>query len=80
MLLRQARDVEPGNPRWPAQIGYVSALVVLGVDMINQNGLPTRHNPVEAKGELHAIRALRCGRLREPQPPGSGRVSAPVDK
>jgi hypothetical protein len=56
-LLRQARDVEPGNPQWSAHIGYVSALAVLGVDMINQNGLPTRHNAGEAKGEL-AIRLV----------------------
>jgi hypothetical protein len=63
-LLQQARDVEPGNPQGSAQIGYVSGLAVLGVDMINQNGLPTRHNPAEAKSELatRVVEELRASR------------------
>ena len=48
-LLRQAQSVEPDDREWPARIGYVYALGILGVDMINQNGLPTSHNAAEAK-------------------------------
>ena len=40
-----------------ARLGYLYALGILGVDMINQNGLPTSHNPVEANGDF-ARRAL----------------------
>lgn len=55
-LLKQAQAAEPGDRKWPAWIGYVYALSVLGVDMMNQNGLPTSHNADEAKG-LFAARA-----------------------
>jgi hypothetical protein len=51
-LLRQAQQADPGNPEWPTRVGYVSALAILGVDMMNQNGLPTRHNAAEAKSDL----------------------------
>jgi hypothetical protein len=51
-LLKQAQRLEPGNRKWPAKIGYVYALAILGVEMINQNGLPTSHNPDEAKGRF----------------------------
>jgi hypothetical protein len=51
-LLRQAQRVEPGNRELSGQIGYVSALAILGVDLINQNGLPTSHNPAEAQGDF----------------------------
>ena len=48
-LLKQAQQLDPSNREWPARIGYVYALSILGVDMINQNGLPTSHNADEAK-------------------------------
>jgi hypothetical protein len=51
-LLRQAQRAAPGDRELAAQIGYVSALAILGVDMINQNGLPTSHNPAEAQGDF----------------------------
>ncbi len=48
--LKQAQQLDPGSREWPARIGYVYALSILGVDMMNQNGLPTSHNSDEAKG------------------------------
>jgi len=61
-LLRQAQVVDPGNREWQARIGYAYALAILGVDMVNQNGLPTSHNPAEAKSAfaLRAIDALKA--------------------
>jgi len=56
-LLRQAQRAEPGNRELAAQIGYVYALAILGVDMINQNGLPISHNLEEARGDF-ALRAV----------------------
>jgi hypothetical protein len=56
-LLRQAQSAEPDSREWRARIGYVYALAILGVDMVNQNGLPTSHNAAEAKGAF-ALRAV----------------------
>ena len=56
-LLRQAQSAEPNNREWPARIGYVTALGILGIDMVNQNGLPTSHSAAEAKGPF-ALRAI----------------------
>jgi hypothetical protein len=53
-LLREAQQLEPGSREWPAKIGYVYALAILGVEMINQNGLPTSHNSDEAMGRFAA--------------------------
>jgi len=55
-LLRQAHAVEPDNRELSALTGYVYALGILGVDMMNQNGIPMSHDPAEAKGDF-AIRA-----------------------
>jgi hypothetical protein len=57
-FLRRAHQAEPGNREWSARIGYALALAILGVDMKNQNGLPTRHNPVEARSELASRAAV----------------------
>jgi hypothetical protein len=56
-FLRQAQQVEPDNPEWRARLGHVLALAILGVDMMNQNGLPTSHNSAEARSAfaLHTI-------------------------
>lgn len=61
-LLRQAQSAEPNSREWPARIGYVYALAILGVDMVNQNGLPTSHNAAEARSAfaLRAIDELRA--------------------
>jgi hypothetical protein len=56
-LLRQAQSAEPANREWPARIGYVTALGILGIDMVNRNGLPSSHNPAEAQSPF-ALRAI----------------------
>jgi tetratricopeptide (TPR) repeat protein len=56
-LLKQAQHAAPANRELSSRIGYVYALAILGVDMINSNGLPTSHNPAEAKGDF-AMRAI----------------------
>ena len=56
-LLKEAQHAAPDDRQWSSRIGYVYALAILGVDMINQNGLPTSHNPAEAKGDF-AMRAM----------------------
>jgi hypothetical protein len=56
-FLRQAQHAAPADQELAARIGYVYALAILGVDLINQNGLPMSHNAAEAHGEF-ARRAL----------------------
>lgn len=56
-LLTQALSIDPANRDLSAMVGYVYALAILGVDMINQNGLPTSHDPAEAAGDF-ARRAM----------------------
>jgi len=56
-LLQQAQHAAPGDRDLDAKIGYVYALAILGVDMMNQNGLPTTHNAAEAHSEF-AARAM----------------------
>ena len=56
-LLRQAHSVEPNSREWPMRIGTVYALGILGVDMVNQNGLPTSHNAEEVRNAF-ALRAI----------------------
>jgi tetratricopeptide (TPR) repeat protein len=51
-LLKQAQAVAPDDRDLAVMTGYVYALAILGVDMINQNGLPTSHNPAEAAGDF----------------------------
>jgi hypothetical protein len=56
-LLRQAQSAEPDRREWPARIGYVYALAILGVDMVNRNGLPTSHDVAQAKSAF-ALQAI----------------------
>ncbi len=56
-LLRQAQHAAPGHRELSASIGYVYALAILGVSMINSNGLPMSHNAAEARGDF-ATRAV----------------------
>jgi hypothetical protein len=51
-LLRQAQQAAPGDPELAAHIGYLYALAILGVDMINHNGLPLSASAVEAQGDF----------------------------
>jgi hypothetical protein len=48
--LKRAQALEPKNPEWSASLGYLYALGVMGVNRLNQNGLPTGVNPAEAQG------------------------------
>ena len=50
------QSAEPSNREWPACIGYVT-LGILGVDMVNQNGLPTSKSAAEANSAF-ALRAI----------------------
>jgi hypothetical protein len=51
-LLRQARHAAPADRELAAHIGYVYALAILGVDMINHNGLPLSYSAAEAQGDF----------------------------
>ena len=53
-LLKEAQRAAPRDAQWSGRLGYLYAIAILGVDMINQNGLPTSHSPAEAKGEFAA--------------------------
>jgi hypothetical protein len=48
-LLQQAQQSAPGDPELAAHIRYLYALAILGVDMINHNGLPSA-SAVDARG------------------------------
>jgi hypothetical protein len=55
-LLKEAQAMQPDNKELSAFRGYVYALGILGVTMMNQNGLPNSHDPAEAKSDF-AVRA-----------------------
>jgi hypothetical protein len=46
-LFKRAQQVEP---RWSRALGHLYAIGILGLEMMNENGLPTSHNPAEAEG------------------------------
>jgi hypothetical protein len=48
--LKRAQALEPKNPEWSASLGYLYALGIMGVNGLNQNGLPTGVNPAEVEG------------------------------
>jgi len=56
-LLKQAQIAAPGNREVASQLGYVYALTILGVDMVNGNGFPMSADVKEAQGDF-ARRAL----------------------
>ena len=49
-LLKVAQRAAPQDAQWSGRLGYLYAIGILGVDMINQNGLPMSHSPAESKG------------------------------
>jgi tetratricopeptide (TPR) repeat protein len=49
-LLKGAQRAAPQDAQWSSRLGYLYAIGILGVDMINQNGLPTSHSPAASKG------------------------------
>ncbi len=48
--LKRAQVLEPKNPEWSASLGYLYALGIMGVNGLNQNGLPTSVDPSETTG------------------------------
>jgi hypothetical protein len=52
MLLKQAHRAAPDTAEYRAHMGYVYALAILGVEMINSNGLPMSQNVAEAQGDF----------------------------
>jgi|SRR5262245_39621129 len=60
-LLKQAQQAAPNDAEWSNHLGYLYALAILGVDGMNQNGLPTQHNPTEAKRSFRQASAGRTG-------------------
>jgi len=51
-LLQQAQRAAPGNQEVAPHLGYVYALAILGIDMINENGFPMSANVEEARGDF----------------------------
>jgi tetratricopeptide (TPR) repeat protein len=54
-LLKGAQRAAPQDAQWSGRLGYLYAIGILGVDMINQNGLPTSHSPPESKGAFATL-------------------------
>ena len=54
-LLKGAQRAAPQDAQWSSRLGYLYAIGILGVDMINQNGLPTSHSPAESKGAFATL-------------------------
>lgn len=59
--LKQAVQLAPKVREIASQLGYVYAITVLGITMINNNGLPMGQNPAEARNAvaLSAIKDLQ---------------------
>ncbi len=49
-MLKRAQALEPRNPEWSASLGYLYALGIMGINGLNQNGLPTSVDPSQAAG------------------------------
>ncbi|PYR49906.1 MAG: hypothetical protein DMF89_10920 [Acidobacteria bacterium] len=60
-LLKQAVRLAPSDSDIASRLGYTYAISVLGITMINNNGLPMAANPADAAGEAAqtAINDLR---------------------
>ena len=60
-LLKQAVQLAPSDSDIASRLGYTYAISVLGITMINNNGLPMAANPADAAGEAAqtAINDLR---------------------
>ena len=51
-MLKRAQMVEPDNSEWSNRLGYLYALAILGIDMLNQNGFPMSFDPTDIQGEF----------------------------
>jgi len=52
--LLQAKAVQPHNPQWDWQLGYLYGMGILGVDAMGLNGQPTSVDPIAAAGPFAA--------------------------
>jgi hypothetical protein len=61
-LLKQAVQLAPSDDDIASRLGYTYAISVLGITMINNNGLPMSASPAEASGEaaMTAVNDLRA--------------------
>ncbi len=57
-LLKKGQTLHPQDPGWDARRGYLYGLGILGIDALNQNGIPTSVNPAEQEGPF-AQKALK---------------------
>jgi hypothetical protein len=51
-LLKRAQQAAPKGEWWSMRLGHLYALGILGIDALNQNGLPMSHDPAVAIGEF----------------------------
>lgn len=51
-ILKNAQEIDPKNPQWSMQIGHLYALGIMGINGLNQNGLPTSVDPLEVTGNF----------------------------
>jgi len=74
-LLNQAQAIAPADKRWSERLGYLYGIAILGVDGLNQNGLPTRHNPAEAAGDFARLARQELEKSADPITVGiAGRI------
>lgn len=57
-LLKQGQALQPHDPGWDGFLGYLYGLGIMGIDGLNQTGIPTSANPVEQEGAF-AQKALK---------------------
>ncbi len=48
-ILKQGQSVDPKG-EWESKLGYIYALAITGINLLNQNGLPMSVDPAEAAG------------------------------
>lgn len=49
-LLKRGQALHPNDPSWSMRLGYLYALGILGVNGLNQTGIPTSVDPSAAQG------------------------------
>jgi len=62
-MLQRGQALEPADRKWSAQLGYVYASAILGLTLVNQNGLPMAGRSIGG-GEALAAKARRRSRIR----------------
>jgi hypothetical protein len=56
-LLKAAQRAAPQDAQWSGRLGYLYAIGILGVDMVNQNGLRLRTAPANRRALSPRMRA-----------------------